>query len=40
MQITQDLSEEEAAIALQHGLMVVSCGARTYEKTRVSLMNS
>jgi hypothetical protein len=31
MQIMQDLSEEEAAIALQHGLMVVSCGARTYD---------
>jgi hypothetical protein len=39
MKITQDLSEE-TVIALQHGLMAVSCGARTYEKTRVSLMNS
>jgi len=39
MKITQELSEG-TVIALQHGLMVVSCGARTYEKTRVSLMNS
>jgi hypothetical protein len=39
MKITQDLSEG-TAIALQHGLMVVSCGARNYNKIRVSLMNS
>jgi len=39
MKITQDLSEG-TAIAPQHGLMVVSCGAKTYEKTRVSIMNS
>jgi hypothetical protein len=40
MKITQDLSEKAAAIAPQHDLMVVSCGARNYEKTRVSIMNS